>query len=368
MRPYASFLHGWVASIAVACAFAALGSVAIELGYRIHSERPVFALSDWRAWRIEFQTFGDRGKYDPLLGWAPKEWHDSEGYNTITHGIRRAPHKEDDEVPAGAILAVGGSLADGGPNVDDDETWPAQLGRLVGAPVLNAGVSGYGTDQIVLRAEQLLPLVRPKTLIAAFVGEEIQRAGLSSYGASRPYFTLESSALKYHPPRPLVVDDPTMPAWQARVRDILGYSAVADVVLSLVAPGYWTGTAGQAVFQKADNEPVGVTCALLQRLKRRTDADGIRLLLFMQHGRIVIAQKEEPLDDAKKVTQCATATGIDVIDQFDALRAVAVANPNALREFYRKGRMSPKGNRHAAELLARAINKATATSPSTAKP
>jgi len=368
MRAYAFFLHGWVASIARAGALVALGGVAIELGYRIHSERPVFEFADWRAWRIEFQTFGDRGEYDPLLGWAPKEWHDSEGYNTIEHGIRRDPHKEAGQALAGAILAVGGSLTYGGLNVDDDETWPAQLGRLVGAPVLNAGVPGYGTDQIVLRAEQLLPLMRPKTLIVGFVGEEIHRAGLSSYGASRPYFALESGALKYHPPRPLIVDDPTMPAWQARVRDILSYSAVADVALTLVAPDYWTGTAGQPVFQKADNEPVGVTCALLQRLKRRTDADGIRLLLFMQHGRIVILRKEEPLDDAKKVTQCATATGIEVIDQFDALRAAAVANPKALQEFYRRGAMSPKGNRHAAELLARAINKATATSPSTAKP
>jgi hypothetical protein len=344
-----------------------LGCAAIEVGYRIHSERPVFALGNWRAWRIEFRSFGDRGRFDSLLGWAPKERYEGDGYNTVAHGIRRGSGKGDAEVPNGAVLAVGGSLTDGGPNVDDDETWPAQLERLAGSPVLNAGVSGYGTDQIVLRAERLLPLVRPKTLIVGFVGEEIHRAGLSSYGASRPYFTLESGELKYHPPRQPLADDAT-PAWQARVRDLLGYSAVADTVLSLVAPDYWMGTAGRAAFQKADNEPVGVTCALLQRLKQRTEADGIRLLLFMQHGRIVIATKEEPFDDAKKVTQCATAAGIEVADQFEALRAIAAANPAALSEFYRRGRMSPKGNRLAAEVLARAINKATATSPLVGKP
>jgi hypothetical protein len=167
----------------------------------------------------------------------------------------------------------------------------------------------------------------------------------------------------------MVVSDATTPAWQARVRDILGYSAVLDVVLGNVAPRYWTGGTGQPVFQKIDNDPVGVTCALLQRLKRRADADGVRLLLFMQHGRIVIAQREEPLEDARKVAQCATASRVEVVDQFGALRAIAAANPEALRELYLKGgRMSPKGNRQGAELLASAIDNAPAIPPPTAKP
>jgi hypothetical protein len=342
-----------------------LGCAAVELGYRIHSQRPVFALPSWRAWRIEFLTFGARGKFDPLLGWVSREWHQEGGYNTVAHGIRRNPAQY--QIPTGAILVVGGGFAEGGTNVDDGATWPAQLERLIGAPVLNAGVPGYATDQIVLRAEQLLPLVRPRTLIVGFVGEEIPRAGLSSYGASKPYFTLKSGELEYHPPPPMLVSDPAMPAWQARVRDVLGYSAVLDVVLDNVTPMYWTGGAGQAKFQKVDNDPVGVTCALLQRLKRRTDADQIRLLLFMQHGRIVIAEKEEPLEDARKVAACAATMGIEVVDQFEPLRAIFAADRAALRDHYLEGPMSTKGNRHAAELLAGAINKTTVTPPTTAK-
>ena len=86
--------------------------------------------------------------------------------------------------------------------MEDDETWPAQLEGLAGAAVLNAGVPGYAADQIVLRAEQLLPLVRPKTLIVALAADEIARVGFASFGAPKPYFTLENGGLKVHPPAP----------------------------------------------------------------------------------------------------------------------------------------------------------------------
>ena len=357
MRPYSSFLHGRIASAAMMCALAVLGCAAVELGYRLHSQRSVFVLDDWRAWRIEYQTFGSAGKFDPLLGWVAREWHEGEGHNTIAHGLRRDPQEQEDQIQAGWILAVGGGFTHGGRDVDDDETWPAQLERLTGTPVLNGAVAGYATDQIVLRAEQLLPLLRPKVLIVGFVGEEIARASLSSYGSSKPYFTLENGELRYHPPTPLTAHDTAAPAWQARVRAILGYSAVLDTVLGLVAPRYWTGTAGQPVFKRIDNDPAGVACALLARLKGRTDADGIRLLLFMQHGQRVVTQKEPPGEDAKKVVQCATTTGIEVVDQFEPLRAMAFASRDGLRDLYAKGLMSAKGNQLAAELLARTVDK-----------
>ena len=56
--------------------------------------------------------------------------------------------------PGAPILAVGDSFTFGD-EVNDGQTWPAQLQLLTGRRVLNGGVSGYGFDQIVLRAEQL---------------------------------------------------------------------------------------------------------------------------------------------------------------------------------------------------------------------
>jgi hypothetical protein len=105
-----------------------------------------------------------------------------------------------------------------------------------------------------------------------------------------------------------------------------------------------------------------VTCALLQRLKQRADADGIRVLLFMQYPWRMVVEKEEPSEDAKKVTACATTMGIEVVDQFAGLRAIAVISRAALRALFVDedkdyGHMSSGGNENAAELLARALGK-----------
>jgi len=346
--------------VGLACAYTLLGLAAIEIGYRIHTDRPAFALKSWRADQIEYRTFGDRAIFDAALGWTSKEWYGSESYSTLDHGIRR--NLDEDTIRAGAILAVGATFANGSYDVDDDDTWPAQLERALGTPVLNGGVEGYATDQIVMRAERLLPLVRPKTLVVGFVEEDIARAGHSSFGASKPYFTLDGRELHYHPPVPVTVHDQSEPAWRARARDVLQYSAVIDVVLARLAPDYWLGSAGQEVFQKVDNDPIGVTCALLLRLKTRSDADAVRLLLFMQYAWPTIAEKDAPGADAQQVAACAEAAGIEVVDQFASLRAIAVADRSALRELYVEegdvyAPLSSKGNEQAAGLLAHALRK-----------
>jgi hypothetical protein len=347
-------------NLALAC-IAVLASLAvIEFGYRAATDRPVFALKSWRAEKIERSTFGERAMFDPLLGWTLQEWYNSDGYNTIDHGIRRNSSEED--IRTGGVLAVGDSFTDGWDDVRDEETWPAHLESLLGTPVLNGGVGGYATDQIVMRAERLLPLVRPKTLVVGFLEEDISRAGHSVFGAPKPYFTLKNGELRYHPPGPIVVDERGSSGWGARMRDALGYSAVLDFVIGRLSPGYWYGSAGQEVFRKVDNDPVGVTCALLERLKRRADGEGVRVLLFMQHGWHMIVDKEAPSEHARLVSACAAGLGIEVVDQFPPLRAIATANRDALRDFYVRegdgyGHMSSKGNRHAAELLARAIEK-----------
>lgn len=351
-------VQGPLATLALVGASTLAGGAAIELGYRVHSERPVFVLGNWRAWRIEQHTFGDRSAFDPVLGWVPKAWQEREHHNTFEHGIRR--NGEEEEVRTGGILAVGGSFTDGGTDVQDDETWPAQLEGLTGAPVLNAGVAGYATDQIVLRAEKLVPLVRPKTLIVGFAAEEIARAGYASFGAPKPYFTLENDELKYHPPASAVSQE-TWSAWQVRAREILSYSAVLDVVLDHLAPDYWLGAAREQEPRKIDNDPVAVTCALLQRLKGRTDAEGVRMLLLMQHGRQTVADKEQPSEEAKRVGECAAAVGIAVVDQFESLRALA-SKPDALGDLYLEeddgeALMSDEGNGQAAKLLAAALGK-----------
>ena len=111
----------------------------------------------------------------------------------------------------------------------------------------------------------------------------------------------------------------------------------------------------------AGSDTVGVTCALIERLKRRADAGGIRMLVLMQYARETVAGKAEPDAGFKKVAACATSLGIEVVDELEGLRAMAAAGPDDPGHLYLEasdfGQMSPKGNQHTAEQLARALAK-----------
>jgi hypothetical protein len=350
-------LHG-VSRLALALACTLIAFAAIDLGYRIHSHRPVLVLDDWRVARIQYLMFGDRGAFHPVLGWVPRDDDERDGYNTLELGIRR--NFGEKGIRTGGILVVGDVFADGGAEVADGETWPAQLERMIGAPVINAGVAGYATDQIVLRAEQVLPLARPKTLVVGLTEEGVARAGFSSFGRSKPYYTLDGSRLAYHAPVNSAADDASVVGWRAKARSVLGHSAVLDVVLSRLAPSYWFGRSTEPVTERIDNDPVGISCALLERLKGTADKAGAQVVVFMQHAQRTVAEQAEPGEDARKVAACARASGMEVVDQFQSLRAIASADPGALVNLYAQGyglgEMTLEGNRRSAELLARAFN------------
>ncbi|MBO0766502.1 MAG: hypothetical protein J2P50_18200 [Hyphomicrobiaceae bacterium] len=358
MPGHARALLKGASRLALVLAYALLAFAAIDLGYRVHSHRPVLVLDDWRLARIQYLLFGERGMFHPVLGWVPRDEGERQVYNTLRFGVRR--NFDEKGIRTGGILAVGDVFTDGGTEVEDGETWPANLERLIDAPVINAGVAGYAVDQIALRAEQLLPLVRPKTLVVQLSEEAIARAGLSSFGRSKPYFSLDGDRLVYHPPVDAAAGADGVSGWRAKARTVLGHSAVLDVVLSRLAPVYWLGKSVEPITQQADNDPWAIGCALLQRLKRSAEQNGAHLLVFLQHQQRTVAEQAEPAGDARKLSACAGAAGIEVVDQFQSLRAVVVADAGAFGHLYVQGdglgEMSSAGNRRTAELLARALN------------
>jgi len=334
------------------------GLFAIEIGYRIAMGVPVFELANWRSDHTVILDSGDVPIPDPLLGWVSRPGHVSPAHNTLAHGIRR--NFAETAIRPGAVLAVGDSFTEGW-EVNDGETWPAYLERQTGKPVLNAGVGGYGTDQTILRAEQLLPIVKPKVLIVGFLELDILRAGHSHFGSPKPYFTLENGALRYHPPALVTArrDGGFFVAAGYAIRDVLGYFASIDFLLRRIAPDFWFG-GEKREYRRAPNDPVRVTCALLERLKQRVDREGIRMILLMQYYATAIIDDEDRPADALGVLACAKTHGIPVVDQFASLRALVEKDPNALHPYYmHDGRnfthMSAKGNAHAAQLLAKAL-------------
>ena len=336
-----------------------VGAVLVEVSYRAVTGLPLFSLEDWRHRRVNVARFGDRAIYDPVLGWKLRSGYSSDAFNTLQQGIRR--NFRETQVRTGGVLAVGDSFTEGWDEVRDEETWPAHLERLIDRPVVNGGVGGYATDQIILRAEQLLTVVEPQILIIGFNEIDIFRSGHAPFGGPKPYFTIYNGDLRFHAPQPLDTGDQSglLVRLGYGTRGFLGYFAVADAILKRIALDYWYGDTGQ-VYRKVDTDEIAVTCALLQRLKSTADKRRIRVLLFVQYYGEFILEEDEISENAKKVESCARVANLEVVDQFEALRAIAIARPLVFREYYAmlEGQflhMSSKGNAHAAGLLAKRL-------------
>ncbi len=155
------------------------------------------------------------------------------------------------------------------------------------------------------------------------------------------------------------------------LRAVLGYSALSDHLLGRLAPGFWY-PAG-ALYEEVQNEPVDVTCKLLTRLKRQTDNDKIRLLLFLQYSGELVLEEPAIVPDMAKVTECARKAGIQVVDQFAPLQVLTRGSPDLVATYYTPysrefGHMTSKGNEHAAQLLAGALNEQAPSKQSVTTP
>lgn len=148
--------------------------------------------------------------YDPMLGWVrkPNTSGTERSGNHQTHytidalGSRTFPH----EFKTATIATFGDSYTFCR-QVNDSDTWQAQLGRRVRNKVLNFGVGNYGIDQALLRYENTELPATVKYVVLGFVPETICR--IHSYWkhyhefgntfAFKPRFELHNSNLKLYP-------------------------------------------------------------------------------------------------------------------------------------------------------------------------
>jgi hypothetical protein len=329
---------------------------ALELGFRAYSGVPLFKFANWRSAHVLTMEAAPFVQYDPVLGWTHEAYFSSPSFNTIAYGVRKN-HPSDQTVRTGGILVVGDSFT-AGSDVSDSESWPAQLEDMVDVPVINAAIGSYGIDQMMLRAEMLLPVVRPKVVV---LGSEqaIGLVGYSSFAWSKPYFTLQDGKLVQH-------NDPVPPPGAdrkqvRRLKRILGYSYLADQLMTKYDPLYWFSDADKQ-WTRVPIDEADVSCALLKRLKADVEAQDARLIVLLQHGGDANIKGE--LERDVLVARCAKAMGITVVDEYETLHVLA-QNPQEFASLYHRanpsapyGHMTAKGNRIVAGLVAAAVRQA----------
>jgi len=348
-RPRSELLRRIV--LVVAAVLVSLG--VLELGLRTWFWGYLFT---WTNLVLDARTVlaeGDAGRYahDDRLGYVPRAGHAADGVTIEADGRRRTGAAVGTALAASEapILAVGDSFTFGA-EVADLQTWPALLQQMSGRPVINAGVSGYGFDQIVLRAEALAPVYRPAAIVVAFIADDIRRTEMRRlWSADKPYFDLDGEALvaRNVPVPPRADPRTTLTFWQRT----LGYSLLFDFVLRRLDLLHdWFG---DHIRVHPPGTGERIACRLTERLAALQKSSGARVLVVAEYDPVV-------WDDAKfAATQrqmtgallaCAQKQGLATLDSYDAM--AATAKP---RQLYVLWHMNEDGNRLIAHLVAQAL-------------
>jgi hypothetical protein len=332
-----------------------LSLVLCEAALRLLTGEQVFALKNYRETHAVVVSLNQFLDYDSHVGWVLKDRMRGKDFTTASHGIRR--HTDDQDEPRkGAILVTGSSFAAGAEAIDS-ETWPAQLEKILDRPVENGSVGGFGVDQIVMRAESLLPIYEPRTLVLEVMNTSIEWTGYSHLGFPKPYYTLAGDTLSEHnTPVPRAAPQEVLTA-PSLTKSILSHSLLVDRTMSSIDAENWYA---QSKTVKVDNDPVAISCALLQRLKRQTDQRGIRAVLVGMVAASDVMPSETAPPLVLKVESCARSMGYTVVSVFEHMRALYKADPNSMGTYYVPhgaafGHGTPKGNYEVARIVADAL-------------
>lgn len=279
--------------------------------------------------------------HDSLLGYVPRP-----GVNgTVRNGglitididgfrVTGESHRPND----GPIVAVGDSYTYG-EDVGDQEAWPAQLQALTGRRVLNAGVSGYGLDQIVLRAERVVETHRPSVVIVSFIAEDIHRTEMRRlWWHDKPWFEIKEGQLTLKgvpvPNRTTLPIGMRIQIERALVKLPPVLQHLASYHLRVHRPG--TGRA--------------ISLRLMERLARLQAEHHVRVIVVAQYDArawIGKAGADEQRSLTRAMLSHAAASGLQTLDTYHRI----AAEPER-RRLYERLHLNGRGNRMIAHLVA----------------
>jgi hypothetical protein len=363
-------IRGFLAAAALLFASITVTILTLEAGVRIWDGIPLFSTENFVARALDgIHKSGGAAVYDPIVGWIAKpntSW-DAKGKQVQTGGVLtfgefgiRMPSPEKVPLKQGSILMVGDSFG-AGSEVDNAESFPAQLEKMTNTQVINAGTGGYALDQIVLRTEMLLPILKPRILLVQTrleFGLSVDRMSIYG-GAPKPYFTVRDGMLVLHnQPVPRLAAAQDDLGW---LRSVFGHSYLVQyAMMRLNMLQWWVSPAMSVKFAVPDAEALEVGCLLMQRLAQLRDQYGIKMILVLQYSGVdgftsPLAWKA----DRDRMLGCIEHQHLELVDSLDALRSAYQKDGlSAYQKLWVMhdndrlyGHMSADGNRLIADLI-----------------
>jgi hypothetical protein len=332
----------WLILLALLAAFAEAGS-ALTI-WTIGSSRSRFLI-----WSPDIDALpaiwrNHDGDWDEELGWpSPRQ---ATAPPRDADGAKRNPDFPESDACASAY----GDSFVWGDDVPLADGWIEQLSRLLGCRVANYGVSGYGTDQALIRFRRLTKDVAPVAMLGifpenvmrnvnqyrGFFGFELDprwlkgRFVLDRSGAltwiARPRIDLAGFIALHREPARLVPGDHFLP--DTRDGPVTArFPSTLSLIRLAAMPRLWTRLTGRpswSAFYAADH-PSGalpLTLAIAQAFAREARARGRKPLVVMLPGESSFrAQAKFGGFEYAPLVEQLSASGVDVLDTGPALRA-----------------------------------------------
>ena len=307
------------------------------------------------------------GSYDPQLGWVPTPGpHPHNLWNATLEIAPDGTRSNGAPPPSGVpLLAVGDSFTFGD-EVGDADTWPAQLEQELAQPVRNAGVFGYGLDQITLRAEALLAKERYAALLVSIVPNDVMRCEYAYRYAWKPWFAVQNGALAL---QGVPVPEPGhAPPQEPPPRRWLRWSFLADLIYRRLDPDDWLLPDSVRMHRHG----VEVGALLIDRIDAVSREHGVPWMLVLNW------YPRADTEPARGVVERARSLGVEVVDLQPVLSSEIASGRARVPELYSIhvktghpidiGHMTRAGNERVARAVAERLRERGMVASAEARP
>lgn len=280
-------------------------------------------------------------QYDKDLGWIPRPgiYSNLGGRVTIDSNCFRKMERSKNSSNKQLILACGDSFTFGY-DVSDEETWPFFLATMLDCRVVNAGVTGYGLDQTVLRLSKIIDDVKPDLVIVSMIWGDIHRCGLSKRERFKPYFDLVDGRLVlFNTPVPKPGTLPDRLPWYERS---LIFHRLKRTWYGHLNPGHI----------RAHNRGMELSPHLIDWAIRMSYKNGARIMVLIQPSMVDGWPNQVP--KCAELESTIRTTGVMVLNLTEELFAIIPGKEDKMMKYFRgwnDEHMTPEGNRWVAEKL-----------------
>ena len=226
--------------------------------------------------------------------------------------------------PNDAVVLVSGDSYTLGNEVNDDETYPAALEKLLGVPTANLGVSGYGPDQALLKLEsQIGQFPRAKAVILSILYDDTARM-LNSF---RPL--VQSPTERHFGLKPFIDD--------GSFRKIIGdnpyrsFDAFSAAALSAFDNDYWRRTRATFPYSASVVKMMTLPSFWVPLLTQITESFGrphydlLHRIPSVRRSLRALFERFAKWSSERGVTGIVVFIPVDARDQTSGLTAIAAA-------------------------------------------